>query len=231
MSEESGGASQIPLSFAAQPPKYDRQDFIIGDANKNALAIADSWIASNEIRLAICGPEGAGKTHLATIVLSAFEPDAMRITGDALSDIPENVKCLLIDNVHLVRERKRLFLIIEDCRASKVRLVLSGRGQPSEWAHELKDLQTRMEAMPRIDLSEPDEELLRAVIQKLFLDRQLRVDPAVSAYAAPRLPRTFAAAQGFVAACDALAAEKRSAITKVLAGNVINNLSVDPFRS
>jgi len=226
VSEESGGASQIPLSFAPQSPKYDRQDFIIGDANKDALAMANRWIASDELRLAVCGPKGAGKTHLSTIILRAFEPHITRMTSKTLSDISDNTRCLLIDNVHLVLESKQLLSIIEDCSLRGAKLVLSGRGRPAEWAQGLKDLQTRLEAMPRVNLAEPDEELLRAVIQKLFLDRQLRVDPAVSVYAAPRLPRTFAAAQAFVTACDDDAAEKRSPITKSLAGNVINNLSV-----
>ena len=222
--------SQLPLGFKALSPDYTRAGFILSETNQNALSIADKWIASQERRLAVCGPDGSGKTHLATIIAKDIGGEAQWKAGDAITD-PAPGAHVVIDDVHKATNPEQLLSVVSGCQAAGVRLILAGRGQPVDWAQGLKDLATRLEAMPRLNLGEPDEELLRVVIQKLFVDLQLRVDPTVSAYAAPRLPRTFAAAQAFVAAADAAATEKKSPITKVLAGNVINNLSEGGFRS
>ena len=100
--------------------------------------------------------------------------------------------------------------------------MLARRG---DWASGLPDLRTRLEAMPRVTLEEPDEAyLLRRIIAKGFRDRQLNVNETVAAYAAPRLPRTFAAAHAFVARADEAALDQQKKITIPLAQDLIDNL-------
>ena len=108
-------ARQIPLSFALPSPKYARQDFIVGEANKGALAMANRWMKSSEERLAICGAEGAGKTHLAQIILNEFNAAYLQLTGSDITGapgeiLPDGIQCLLIDDVHLVVDGAALLL-------------------------------------------------------------------------------------------------------------------------
>ena len=51
-------------------------------------------------------------------------------------------------------------------------------------------------------LGPPDEQLIEAVLVKLFADRQLAVEPAVVRYLLRRMERSFAAARSVVAAID-----------------------------
>ena len=44
------------------------------------------------------------------------------------------------------------------------------------WAVRLPDLASRLRALPVVELAAPDDALLRAVLVKLFVDRQLSVD-------------------------------------------------------
>ncbi len=216
---------QLVLALPARSPRRRREDFVVSETNAAALAFAENWLAApDEWRLAICGPEASGKTHLARIIAETSPAGGIYVTAEALGDTAAPEALAVIDDADRCVDPHRLLAIMEAARERKTKLVLAGAGAPGDWARGLPDLRTRLEAMPRIHLGEPDEELLRAVIQKLFRDRQLRVHPGVAAYAATRLPRTFAAAGAFVEAADRKAAEKQRSITRNLAHDVINAL-------
>ena len=69
-------------------------------------------------------------------------------------------------------------------------------------------------------LDAPDDALLRAVIVKLFADRQLAVDESLVAYLATRIERSFAAARAAVAALDREALRLKRPVTRALAGEL-----------
>ncbi|MEK7266420.1 MAG: hypothetical protein AAB227_10015 [Pseudomonadota bacterium] len=195
------------------PPRLTRDAFVVSASNENALKALDAWVESQEYLLVICGPEGAGKTHLAGIL------------GRELGGV------VIVDNIHEGESPAEILRLIEKAREEGGRIALAGRGDPKEWARGLKDLETRVNAAVRISLNEPDEALLRAVIVKIFNDRQLRATEAIADYAAPRLAKTFAAAQAFVAALDALSIEKGQSIGVKLAREALANLSEEGFEA
>ena len=211
--------TQLVLPLPQHPPRYDRSAFLIAPTNETAWRAAQAWLASTEQSLIICGPPGSGKTHLATILTEAGGTfmDWRSTPGEGGND-ESNI--VVLDN--LPADDPRAFLTThEELGAAGCRTVLVGRGHPGEWAMGLKDLRTRLEAIPRASLDQPDEGLLRAIISKGFADRQLSVDPAVVEYAAPRLPRTFAAAMAFVESADQEAARRKRKVTVALAKEII----------
>jgi chromosomal replication initiation ATPase DnaA len=72
-----------------------------------------------------------------------------------------------------------------------------------------------------IEIGPPDGELLRAVLVKLFADRQLIVEPHVIAHLALHMDQSMAAANRIVAEIDrrSLAAQRR--VTRALATEVL----------
>ena len=214
---------QIPLALSSAAPRLTRESYVVCDSNHDVLSLLDNWIASGSPLLAVCGPAASGKTHLAHIIAECAG-HAVIIDGARAEAEAPSADIVIVDDAHEISNVKILLSLFEECRAAGVRFVACGQGRPSDWARSLKDLKTRLEAMPRLELAEPDDDLLRTVLRKLFADLQVKVDPTVCAYAAPRLPKTFAAAQQFVAAADALSRERRVPVTKPLAGNVIDNL-------
>ena len=66
----------------------------------------------------------------------------------------------------------------------------------------IRDLASRLKALPVVTLAPPDEPLLRAVLVKLFADRQIAVDESLIGYLATRIERSFAAARAIVAQLD-----------------------------
>ena len=61
-------------------------------------------------------------------------------------------------------------------------MLITARTAPATWRIELPDLASRLRALPVVALEPPDDALLRAVMVKLFADRQLAVDESLVAY-------------------------------------------------
>src|SRR5260370_19263171 len=82
--------SPIPRQLALaleHAESYAREDFLSGPGNEGALTLIDSWPDWPANAIALVGPEGSGKTHLATIwaaaagavVVSAHRTGASRL--------------------------------------------------------------------------------------------------------------------------------------------------------
>ena len=210
---------QFSLTLPAPPPRYDREHFVLSSSNDEAWRASKAWLGSGEPAMIICGPEGAGKTHLLQVLVT--EVDGVYIEN-CNSFTPKSRYVLSgLDNVAAQPDPAEFLSKIEDLLSSDKRLILAGRGLPSDWAGGLKDLRTRLEAMPRAQLNEPDEAMVRAVMAKRFKDRQIIVSKAVIEYAAVRLPRTFLAAHCFVDAADKAALNEKKKVSMQLAQRVL----------
>lgn len=212
--------AQLPLPLPVFTPSYERESFIVSASNEAAWRAAQTWRSSRELLLVICGPEGSGKTHLASI---------LAIDGGTFcsAEAPpsENRSALILFDDLPVGEPKAFLGIIDELMEAGTRVVLIGNGSPATWAGGFEDLRTRIESAPRATILEPDEALIETVIAKGFRDRQLEVDRSVVVFAAPRLPRTFAAAHAFVARADALALNAKRGITVPLAQQLVDSIS------
>ena len=78
-------------------------------------------------------------------------------------------------------------------------MLLTARTAPPTWAIRTPDLASRLKAVPVVALAPPDDALLRALLVKLFADRQLGVDEPLVGYVATRIGRSFADARAAVA--------------------------------
>jgi chromosomal replication initiation ATPase DnaA len=101
-------------------------------------------------------------------------------------------------------------------------LLLTGTEAPARWPVSLPDLRSRLRAITSVGIGQPDDELLAAVLAKLFGDRQLAVPPEVISFMLSRLERSLDAARQSVVELDAYALEKGRPITVRLAAEVLN---------
>ncbi len=88
-----------------------------------------------------------------------------------------------------------LFHLLNLAREERAFLLIAARTAPTTWKITLPDLASRLRALPVVALEAPDDALLRAVIVKLFADRQLAVDENLVNFLANRIERPFAAAR------------------------------------
>jgi chromosomal replication initiation ATPase DnaA len=83
---------------------------------------------------------------------------------------------------------------------------------------------SRLRLAPTAAIGPPDDALMRAVLVKLLIDRQLVVDTGVVGYIALRIERSLDAARSFIDALDREALARQSRISRAIAGDVLLSL-------
>ena len=214
---------QLPLSLPSQPPRFTRDAFQIAEANEEAWKTAMVWMESGAPSLVITGPPQSGKSHLATIIVDAT--NGAFISGDHLcaGDWPSG-PLIGLDDIPRTTNPHDLLTGISMARADQKRIVLVCSGAQEDWSGGLTDLQTRLSAMPRASLGEPDEELLKKVMEKQFHDRQISIAQSVIDFAALRIKRTFKAVSTFVDHVDNASLAQKKPITIQVAKTIIEAL-------
>lgn len=213
------GPRQIPIPFEHRPA-LQRDDYLVTPANAEAVAWIDRWPDWPTPLLAVWGPEGCGKSHLAQVflartggrLLTAPEADAVKPEGAYVMEDLDRAASL---------DEEALFHLFNALKSAEARILVTARTAPSRWNIRLADLASRLKGSPAVEITAPDDTLLAALLVKHFSDRQLRVDAEVVAYIVPRMDRTFQAAADLVAAIDADALARKRAVTVPLVRKVL----------
>ena len=219
-------AEQLTFELDVRP-SLKRGDFFVSAANALAVARLDAVPTWPLGKLVLVGPEGAGKTHLAHVWAEANHGVTGTVGGLLASDIPEvDTPCAIETQDHLggfdPREEEALFHLHNHMAANGLPLLLIAQKPPSQWNVDLPDLKSRMEATDLVRIEAPDDDLLAAVLVKLFADRQISATPAAIAWMVTHMDRSFADAQDAVARIDAAALAEGRAITRDLAQEVLD---------
>ena len=206
-------------------------DFLVSASNQAAVDLIDRWPQWPAPAAIITGPAGVGKSHLVNVWAERSRADRL-IAADLASDRAHEVQKTLIDGGALAIEdidrgvgsESDLFHLLNLAREHDRSLLLTTRLAPGELGLQLADLNSRLRALPLVQIDAPDDRLLQALLVKLFNDRQLRVEPATVGYILTHMERSAQSAARIVAEIDrqALATHRRA--TKLLAREVIYNL-------
>ncbi|MCW5730507.1 MAG: DNA replication protein [Alphaproteobacteria bacterium] len=208
-------------------PALGRDDFLVAPCNREALAWIDRWPDWPQHALALAGPEGCGKTHLAHVWRAssgALLLDAATLDEASLAHLPEVAVIVEDADRRLVSERALLHLFNMQ-RERGGHLLLTGREAPARWEVRLPDLASRLNSLPVATVRPPDEALIGALLVKLLADRQVRVGEEVLAWLLPRMERSFAFARRLVAALDDAALSRRRNISVSLAREILQHLA------
>jgi chromosomal replication initiation ATPase DnaA len=212
----------LQLSFGVTPQTaYGADDFVAAPGNAAALALVNAWPDWPGHILALHGPAGSGKTHLAHIW--AARSDA-RWLGATYDPAQLAGRALVLDRADIVPDEERLLHLLNVVVQGQGWLLLCGAEAPARWRTVLPDLRSRLHALPTATLEAADETLLRALLTKQFADRQLRADATLIDWLAMRIERTAAAARAVVAAIDAAALAERREIGLPLARRVLEEI-------
>ena len=207
-------------------PAMGFEDFLVSQSNAEAVSLVDRW-PDWPVRAAIvAGPSDSGKTHLGNVwrLRSGAASIASRdINRDAVPSLAANT-ALLIENVEELRDEAALFHLLNLARETKLQILLTAGLPPGELQIELPDLRSRIKALPMAMISPPDDNLLRAVLVKLFADRQLGVEPHIIDFVMVRMERSMSAAERFVAEADRQALVLQRRVTRAVAAAALERL-------
>ncbi|HEY7998186.1 MAG TPA: DnaA/Hda family protein [Pseudolabrys sp.] len=205
---------------------FAREDFLRGPSNAVALTLIDRWPDWPDRIVALIGPEGSGKSHLAAIwaetagarvlaakLLAQIDPPSALATGALI------IEDLEPDGL----DERALFHLINLAREEGAYVLLTSRTAVAGFSLTIRDLVSRLRALPSVAMAPPDDALLRSLIVKLAADRQLAVDETLVNYLANRVERSFAGARAAIVRLDQEAMRLHRPVTRALAAEIFRD--------
>lgn len=223
-------SNQLALNLPIET-RFGREDFLVSPSNEKAWDVFERWPDWPGRMILLLGPTGAGKSHLATIWAQRASARTLAAAALRAADLPAiaaSGAVLVEDADRAPSTEAELFHLINLVRERQGYLAITARGWPDAWGVKTKDLLSRLRLAPAIEISEPDDALIRAVLVKLFLDRQLVVDTSVIEYLAMRIERSLDAARSIVDVLDKEALAAGRPVTRPMAAEVLRRNGVEP---
>jgi chromosomal replication initiation ATPase DnaA len=193
---------RLPLDRDA-PAGLD--EFVRGPSNAAAAArvLESDW---SEGALALVGPTGSGKSHLAWAWarIEVAGPPRMVIEDAGRNEDPEV-----------------LFHLLNLAARGERQILLTAQTRPLSWPAALPDLRSRLNALPVVEIAEPDDTVLEGVLRRFFRDRHIRPPEEVYPYLLARMPRSIPDAAEIVRRLDEAGDVGFKPVTRVLARQIL----------
>ncbi len=202
---------------------FAREDFLAGPSNQAALRLIEQWPDWPDRAMLLVGPEGSGKSHLAAIwaaLAGARNASARGLTSESVPTALATGALVVEDLRPGGFDERALFHLINLARQDGAYLLMTARSAPAGWRIETPDLASRLRVVPGVALAAPDDALLRALMFKLFADRQIAAEESLVDFLLARIERSFVGARQAVAALDQEALRLQRPVTRALAGSL-----------
>lgn len=197
---------QQPRLFEFRMGERSPDALVVTEANRDAARLLTDWRTWPNGALALVGPKGAGKTHLAlawALEAGARQVSATAAPDDAAAVFQEADGRLFIDDADGPRDEGMLWRVLDLARTRGGAVLLVATSPPSAWPAAVPDLRSRLGALAVARLGEPDQALMEVVLRRICREQFIQLSDDAARYLARRLPRTFAAAHRWAAALDA----------------------------
>ena len=204
-----------------------RDAFFVAPTNAMALAMIDGWQGWAGGKLVLCGPEGAGKTHLTHVWAEMSGARIIAATNVTKAAVPHLATThIAVEDIQQIAQnpiaQTALFHLHNLALADGNSVLLTGDAPMQHWGLTLPDLESRLRGTTAVALDPPDDVLLGAVLVKLLADRQLTPKPDLIPYLLSRIDRSFASAIAVITALDTASLALKRPITRALAVQVLD---------
>ena len=212
---------QLPLEFILSHI-WEKEDFMVAACNHEAFALVDSGLPGRfcHLHLRTGRPR---KTHLATMFAHnvanlanwPYKVPVVRAKDIRFETLQlfEKCSCLIVEELSENVDNEALFHLYNHYRNEGGYILFTAAQAPARTRFTLPDLQSRMNIVPSVAINEPDDEMLSALILKLFTDRQIMVAPEIINYILLNMQRSFAYARKLVAEIDSISLARKRAVS------------------
>ena len=215
------------LSFSLPKKEtLDRDNYFVSQANQGAVSLIEDWINWPSGKLILVGSEGSGKTHLGHLWASEVGATIINATTLMEQQISELSKApVLVEDINEIQRNQPVEIVLFHLHnllySEGHSLLMTSQILPGRLNFSLEDLQSRIEASTTAKLHPVDDNLLGAILIKMFADRQIYFSDKLLTYVLSRVERSYTAAKLFVEEVDSKAMAESRVIGKKLVRDIL----------
>ena len=205
--------NQLLLDFDYKT-NFNEHDFYLSKSNSIAFNLINRWPEWDKKILNISGEKFSGKSHLANIF--RIKSKALLIKGNKIDNsIFKSLKLhesIIIDDFEECNEEKILYSIFNLIDQDSKYLLINSLKPINEIKFKLPDLASRSKNCLYVEIENPDDELLFAIILKNFSDRQIKIEKKIINFIISRIDRSYRKIDEFIYKIDELSLKKKKPI-------------------
>jgi len=225
------------FTFNFLPKTYlGEEDFMVTSCNQNAYMAVKMWPNWQHFSLNIFGPKSSGKSHLAHIWVESIQASLPRpiqipilsshsINMKNLNKITNEHPYLVIEDLDSNINEEAFFHLYNNYNVPGRFILFTSELPPSKLSLKLPDLRSRLNIIPTIEINQPDDEMLTALIAKLFNDRQIIINQEILDYILKYSERSFDYITKLIAEIDEISWIYKRAVSIPIVKEAIENLN------
>ena len=205
--------NQMLLKFN-QKKNFNYEDFFVSKSNYFAFTLIEKWPKWEKNIVNIHGEKSSGKTHLANIFYKKNK--TKKITEDQLNDeLIKNLKIyenIILEDFENKIDERLLYSLFNLVDRDNKYLLINSLKPISEMSFLLDDLKSRSKNCLFAKIESPDDDLVFAIILKIFSDKQITVDKKLINFIIKRIDRSYGKISDFIYKIDELSLKKKKPI-------------------
>ena len=172
---------------------------------------AFNYLINNDSKFSfLYGPQKSGKSYLAQIWLKKNNAIQFKNNYEKLLDYKNNI---LIDDFYIFDEEK-VFYIVNSCILNNLKILITSNNKINEINFKYKDLSSRLKTFSNLEINQPNDEMLLAILTKLLMDKQFIINSNdIFQYILRRVDRSYQGINAIVDKLDILSLEKKRQLT------------------
>ncbi len=201
---------QESFNYIFHNNKFDNDNELNFFVNKTNSYPFNALINNDTKFSFLYGPEKSGKSYLAKIWLKKNNALQYNDNNELLLNKKDNI---LIDNL-LSYDQEKIFHVVNHCILNNLKILITADKKINEINFQYDDLSSRLKTFSNLEIDQPNDEMLLAILTKLLLDKQFIINSnEIFQYILRRVDRSYLGINKIVNKLDILSLEKKRQLT------------------
>ena len=209
--------------------------FCISEKNSFAFNAINSWPNWSNNLLYIYGPKDCGKSLILNMWKVKSQSSDINLEFFNNSSFLKNLKglekkkCWSIDNIDKIisnDNEEKILNVINILKSNDSSLLITSSKSPKELKCKLNDLLSRLNSSIVAEVKQPDESLIKEIIQRKLEIREIIIDDKNLDFLVKRMERTYSNAIKISEMIDKRSLEEHSNISKRLFRKILEEIEL-----